>query len=102
MEVKDLKEEFEGTGEVKGFKFIQKAKNDVAYLYEVHVTDVVECHYEVFEKRINTMFNCVSYPKANAFGVWAWCIFDYNRAVEKFKELSEEGSSKLNCNEAVE
>ena len=102
MEIKDLKEEFEGTGEVKGFKFIQKAKNDAAYLYEVYIPDVVEPHYEVFEKRINTQFNCVSYPKANAFGAWAWCYFDYNRAVEKFMELSEKVSFKVGCDEVLE
>lgn len=102
MEIKDLKEEFEGTGEVKGFKFIQKMRNDVAYLYEVHNPDVLECHYEVFEKRVNTMYDCVSYPKSNAFGVWAWCIVDYTRAVEKFVEITEELQLKLKENEAIE
>lgn len=89
MDVKELKEEFDGVGEVSGFHFIQKMKNDYAYLYEVHNPNVVEPHYEVFERRVNTMYDCVSYPKSNAFGVWAWCIVSYDRALEKFKEITE-------------
>ena len=33
-EMKELKEKFEGTGEVKGVQFTQIAKSDKAYIYE--------------------------------------------------------------------
>ena len=96
--VKDLENEFIGVGDVGGFKFLKLDSIDKGFLYSVDVGDG-KCHYEVFEKKIvpicldfekkifsETEFK-FTYPKSEAFGKWAWCIVDYNKAIEKFKSL---------------
>lgn len=85
--MKELDTTFEGVGEMKGYRFYQLKADGNAYLYEL--TDYEgNKHYEIFERRINTQFNNVSYPKSKAFGVWAWCANSLNRAVAKFNEVS--------------
>lgn len=84
--MKQLEKEFIGRGEVKGFRFTQINKSDLAYLYEVDCDGSI--HYEVFKHKENTQFNCVSYPKTNSFGVWAWTKGTLQEAVEKFELLS--------------
>ena len=61
----DLPEEFIGTGEVKGFKFVRCFKNDEFYIYCVD-----GMYYEIFDKKYRG--NKVKYPKAEDFGDWAW------------------------------
>jgi hypothetical protein len=82
--MKELKKQFDGIGEVKGYKFTQICKTSKGFLYEVSSGGVIT-HYEVFKRKINTRFDCESYPSSKAFGVWAWTY--------KNKELAE---SKLN------
>lgn len=77
--MRELKEVFEGKGQVKGFKFTQIKKTEYAYLYRVDTK--TSKHYEIFERRENTRFNCVSYPSNKAFGVWAKITSDYNTAL---------------------
>lgn len=83
--MKNLSKEFIGIGAVRGFVFMQLKATDEAYLYQVN--DKGKIHYEVFKKRINERFGNVSYPSTKAFGVWAWCIRDYQQAITKFNEL---------------
>ena len=96
--VKDLEDEFIGTGDVKGFKFVKLDSTDKGFLYSADPGEG-NIHYEVFVKKLlpvcidfenrvysDTDFKCV-YPKSEDFGKWAWCIVDYNKAVEKFKSL---------------
>lgn len=95
MEIKELKKKFVGVGEVRGFVFTQLLKTDHAYLYQVECDfspdgyDEIGVHYEVFERRINTRYGTVSYPKSSAFGVWAYTVKDFNVAVIKMSELDE-------------
>jgi hypothetical protein len=84
--MKELECEFTGKGQVKGFLFTQLKSNHNAYLYEVK--DGKLTHYEVFKRKENIRFNCVSYPKNNSFGVWAFTTRDYNRALQIFVDLS--------------
>ena len=84
--MRELPIEFDGKGSVRGFKFTQRMKSDKAYLYAVAIGE--SQHYEVFRRKENKRFGTVSYPRDNAFGVWAWCIHDHARAVEKFNELN--------------
>lgn len=97
----ELENEFEGTGEVKGFKFTKIDSSAFANLYKV-TEDGVKYHYEVFtrkftptcidfEKKIfsETDFKEI-YPKSNHFGVWAWTFRTKEKAIEKFKTLSDE------------
>lgn len=61
----DLPEEFIGTGEVQGFKFVRCFKNDEFYIYCVD-----GMYYEIFDKKYRG--NKVKYPKGEDFGEWAW------------------------------
>ncbi len=85
--MQDLKTEFTGRGEVKGFIFTQKNKSEKAFIYEVNTGNSI--HYEVFKRKENTQFNCISYPSSKAFGIWAWCCNDYQKALDKFNDLNE-------------
>lgn len=85
--MKELKEVFVGKGQVKGFKFTQLKKTENAYLYFVDTGD--SGHYEIFERRENKRFNCVSYPSNKAFGLWAKTTGEYNTALRLFCEFNE-------------
>lgn len=91
-EVKKLPVDFIGRGEVKEFHFRQMKRGEKACLYEVKTPwDTV--HYEVFFIRAfripKTKEFYEAYPKANAFGVWAWTTSDYKKAVQKFETLNQ-------------
>lgn len=86
--MKELREVFDGRGEVRGHKFTQVAKNPKAFIYNVKITPSLEV-YEVFKRKENTQYDCVSYPTSKAFGIWAWSIKDKERAFAKFNELSK-------------
>lgn len=87
--MKKLEKEFTGVGEVKGFGFKQITSNGYAFIYEVKQPMVDESYYEVFERRVNTQYNCESYPSRKAFGIWAFCCISYERAQEIYKKLSK-------------
>lgn len=89
MGLTDLPTSFTGRGEVRGFEFLQLARNEKAYLYQV--TTAAGTHYEVFERKIDTRFGKVSYPRAQAFGVWAVSIRDRAQAWALFVWMSGMG-----------
>lgn len=93
--MKELKKEFIGIGEVRGFQFKQLQANGYAYLYEVLNPESNNTHYEVFERVENTIFDCVSYPKSKSFGVWAWCIHDYDKAIKQYDEITKKVKERL-------
>lgn len=93
--MKELKKEFIGIGEVRGFQFKQLQANGYAYLYEVLNPESNNTHYEAFERVENTIFDCVSYPKSKSFGVWAWCIHDYDKAIKKYDEITKKVQERL-------
>lgn len=78
--MKELKIQFEGKGEVKGYLFTQLKKLPNSYLYEVKNEEDGKCHYEVFRRTINTQFDCISYPKSKSFGIWAWTYNELEEA----------------------
>lgn len=84
--MKQLELKFEGKGEVRGYEFEQLMKSEKGYLYQLKDKDG-NIHHEVFRYKENKQFDCVSYPKSNSFGVWAWCVKEYNKAVELFESL---------------
>lgn len=86
-EIKELRDEFDGIGEVRGFKFRKLLSNGYAYIYLVSGGSG-RCYYEVFERRVNDRFNVVSYPKGNAFGKWAKTTYDYDRALDYYEAFS--------------
>lgn len=83
--MKELETEFKGRGQVKGFTFTQIKKNDYGYIYKVNTGN--NNHYEVFKRKINTKFNCISYPSDKSFGLWAWTYKDLDNAIYKLEEL---------------
>ena len=96
--VKDLEDEFIGTGDVKGFKFTKLAFTDKGFLYSVDPGEG-NIHYEVFVKKLvpicidfdnrvysDTNFKYV-YPRSEDFGKCAFTYSDYGKAVEKLKSL---------------
>ncbi len=83
--MKELQTEFIGIGEVRGFMFRQLLAGKQAYLYSV--TNDNTTWYEVFERLENRRFNTVSYPSSPAFGTWAYCISDIEKAKAKFERL---------------
>ena len=85
--MKELKKEFSGIGEVRGYQFSQIYKTSRAFIYEVSYGEGK--HYEVFKRRINNRFGCVSYPTSQGFGIWAWTYSKLEKAIEKFNELEK-------------
>ena len=86
--MKELKEYFSGRGQVKGYVFNQIRKTEWGFIYEVKGKDTI--HYEVFKRKENTMYDCVSYPTDKAFGLWAWTCDSVDRAseiLETFKKI---------------
>ena len=102
--MKELPINFIGTGEVKGFEFIQIEKSNKAYMYSVFCPDIDELHYEVFSRKeskdntsmiggIKVFFPAkVRYP--NSSHDWLYSYRDLTSAREKFKELSEYESKR--------
>jgi hypothetical protein len=93
--MKELSKEFIGIGEVRGFQFKQLHFNGYAYMYQVYSPEANRTYYEVFERVENESFNCVSYPKSKSFGVWAWCMRDYDKACLKFDEITKKVINRL-------
>lgn len=85
--MKELQTEFDGTGEMKGFHFKQIEKSDYAYVYEVSFDE--DYHWEVFERKENTRFGCISYPKSSCFGIWAWCYTNKSKCIARFNEIND-------------
>lgn len=93
----ELKDEFIGTGEVKGFLFKKIASTEYGFIYEVSSDNVI--HYEIFERKLipicidfeNRIYSetdfKVMYPKSKDFGVWAFTRGTLKHANEKLKEL---------------
>lgn len=93
--MRELEETFVGTGEVSGYVFRQTDKSNYAYIYErmYEESGKIIC-YEVFERKENERFGCVSYPNSKSFGVWAWCCKDYEKAKKRFDFLNEKAKEK--------
>ena len=86
--MKELKQYFEGRGEEKGYIFWQLERTKHGYLYKVTHSDTKKPHYEVFRRRENNRFGVVSYPKSNAFGLWAWTYPTLEMARQKLAEIT--------------
>jgi len=84
--MKLLEKEFSGKGEVKGFKFKQVQKSNVAYIYEVNSGSSI--YYEVFRRVVNNKYQKEVYPMAKHFSIWAWTHMSYENAKSKFNQLN--------------
>lgn len=79
--IKELREQFTGIGQVRGFEFTQVERSPYAYIYEVNTG--VSIYYEVFKRKENTRYNCISYPSDKSFGMWAWTFHNKKDAESK-------------------
>ncbi len=86
--LKELPLSFEGVGEVKGYVFRQLHVSSDAYIYEKKNVDTGLISYEVFRRKENDRFGCVSYPSSKSFGKWAWECVTYQRALNRFFDLN--------------
>jgi len=68
----------------KGFIYTQAFKNEKGYIYKQQLNGI-ELGFEVFYRTENTKFNCISFPGDNAFGVWAWSVKTFDRALTFLK-----------------
>jgi hypothetical protein len=92
--IKDLPSSFLGKGEVKEMTFDLIVKNEIAYVYRVTDNRDFSVRYEVFKRKVNTLYNMISYPKSNSFGVWAWTFSSILDALDKFNNLTLKYSKK--------
>ena len=91
--MKELEKEFIGRGEVRGFIFTQLIKNEYGYIYQVSNNGNI--YFEVFRRKENTQFNCISYPKSPAFGIWAWSKTTFEDAQNILNEITQQ--SEINA-----
>lgn len=74
-----------------GFTLTKVYEDDKYYIYKKTNTEFgYEAGYELFERRINTMFNCETVPGGEAFGIWAFQLHSYDAAIEKLNKLKTE------------
>ena len=78
--MKQLQQQFQGRGEVKGYTFTQIRVTDKCFIYSKELNGSLS--YEVFKRKENKRFDCISYPTSNSFGVWAWDCKSLERAEE--------------------
>ena len=78
--MKQLQQQFQGRGEVKGYTFTQIRVTDKGFIYSKELNGSLS--YEVFKRKENKLFDCISYPTSNSFGVWAWDCKTLERAEE--------------------
>ncbi|HNW72620.1 MAG TPA: hypothetical protein PKN44_03255 [Bacteroidales bacterium] len=83
--IKELPDVFVGKGEVRNFHFKKIAEKPAGFLYRVTSSELI--HYEVFKRKVNKRFNCVSYPSSNRFGIDAWTTRDLSEARQRFDQL---------------
>jgi len=102
--MEELREQFEGIGEVRGYTFKQIERLPYAYIYEVMNDETGQIHYEVFKRKTVNKYDFVNnkplddmkvrYPKSNNFGIWAWSLFEYNSAKKRLVLLNKYELSK--------
>lgn len=94
MKLKELPKQFNGKAEVSGVTFTQLKRDGKVALYKRD-----DSYYEVVVTRVKKYTERISsgdythyeqYPTATSFGLYGWCIRDYNRALIKYRETISE------------
>lgn len=102
MEIKELDEVIKGRGEMKGFTLSQLKRSEFAYLYEVLEEDTGHKTYEVFRRRENVQFGCISYPSSKGFGDYIYmgkCFRDLGKAEDYYAYLNDFCANKVGDSE---
>jgi hypothetical protein len=84
--MKELEINFLGRGQVKGIKFSQIKKTENGYIYELN--DKGRVYYEVFKRKENVRYSCISYPTNKGFGIWAWTTPYLDRANDILEDIN--------------
>lgn len=87
--MKELSKTIVGRGEVKGYVFTQIENNGLGYIYEKRCIETNKISYEVFKRKENKYFDCISYPSSKSFGVWAWDVQNLPYAIEVLATFKE-------------
>ena len=91
-DIKLLKKEFIGKGEVKGFHFKQVYMHDKFYIYKVtdRGEDYIKTYYELIKRytSYSTFTKQVfeNYPSSKSFGIKAWTHPTIDRIIESVKK----------------
>jgi len=94
--MKQLEIDFEGRGEVKGYHFHQIHADDDGFIYQVTNHESDTNHYEVFKRKENTQFDCISYPSSKTFGIWAWTTQTLDEAFQFFNSKIKRHANATN------
>lgn len=95
--MKKLDEQVRSPNGLGGFVLTRLNDFPDYYIYEQFQTRLDKVvGYHVFEKKINAMFNCESYPGGEAFGVWAWQATTYEQALKIYERKSARIKEPLN------
>lgn len=84
-QIKKLKKEFIGRGEVRGFKFKQIYEHPKFYIYMVTLdTDKPVVHYELIKRK--SMYGQEIYPGSKSFGIVGWTHPTIEGIIKSVKE----------------
>lgn len=109
MKIEYLYDEFEGGGEMKGYKYKKIENNTYAYIFEVkNIEDEDIVFYEVIKRRIvplcidfnNRIYSETEYkevyPNANKFGDEGFIYKSLEKAINKFNKIYDDEMMKNN------
>ena len=89
--MKKLDEIIKSPKGLAGFTLARVYEDELFYIYEkFNHNENYYAGFELFEKRVNTMYNTESVPGGEAFGVWAWQFNTLDQAKNKIKQLENE------------
>jgi len=86
----ELRSNFDGIGEVKGYQFNQIEASQKGFIYSVICKETGKVHYEVFKRKEHKKSDRVSYPTSKAFGKWAWTASNLQKAQHRLKNFEKD------------
>lgn len=69
-----------------GYDYYLTESSKTAYIFKQVLGGQV-IGYEVFKRIENSRFDCVSFPRDEAFGKWAWTYRTLEKAQDKFNTI---------------
>jgi hypothetical protein len=69
-----------------GYDYSLTMASNRGYIYNQYL-DGVLVGYEVFRRIENDRFDCVSFPRDESFGKWAWTYNNLEQATKRFETL---------------
>jgi hypothetical protein len=89
--IKLLSNEVKSPKGLAGFTLYKEYEDENYYIFrKYNHTENYLAGYELFERKINTMFKCETVPGGEAFGVWAWQLPTLQKAYDKLKQIKDE------------